>query len=124
MPALGRFCGAARHREGLLLLLLLGGLDWVVRFGVFFLVALADALSLSCCSWLVARPCRSPNVATRFSPLRQDEVLTALHWVRQAYGVGVGLLFGLVGVTGGVAAIVYILSCFALTTGYVLWACG
>lgn len=49
---------------------------------------------------------------------KPDEVLTALHWVRQAYGVGVGLLFGLVGVTGGVAAIVYILSCFALTTGY------
>lgn len=49
---------------------------------------------------------------------KPDEVLTALHWVRQAYGVGVGLLFGLLGVTGAVGAIAYLFSCFVLTTGY------
>lgn len=57
-------------------------------------------------------------------PPPQDEVLNALHWVRQAYGVGAGLLFGLLGVTGAAGAIAYLLSCFVLTTGYVLWGGG
>lgn len=66
----------------------------------------------------------TPPAVTRSPLTPQDEVLTALHWVRQAYGVGVGLLFGLLGVTGAAGAIAYLLSCFVLTTGYVHWENG
>lgn len=38
--------------------------------------------------------------------------------------MGVGLLFGLVGIPGAVRALTYVLLCFALTTGSVLWEHG
>lgn len=107
---------------GLLPLLLLVCLGWVVTIFLCLSSWLTPAPPLL----VVARCAHSwyPPAVTRVPLTAQDEVLTALHWVRQAYGVGVGLLFGLLGVTGAVGAIAYLFSCFVLTTGYVYWEGG
>lgn len=103
-------------------MLLLVCLGWVVTIFLCLSSWLTPAPPLL----VVARCAHSwyPPAVTRVPLTAQDEVLTALHWVRQAYGVGVGLLFGLLGVTGAVGAIAYLFSCFVLTTGYVYWEGG